>query len=158
LRLKKLLNKDGELKLNSEAVKQINFNSVTIPKLPLRMSDEQPWLRPDESLPGIPPPSGQHHSSTTTTTDTVAPRRSLYIALPPDSLKKLKKGMSMSFKLPPPDGISLGNGKRMVGVSEPGAGGFSISGLDFTKPFSKDFWQFKRKRNRTRTREVLKNY
>lgn len=48
LRLQKLLEGNEELKLNKEAIKQIDFGSaVGTP----RMSEEKNWLLPDESLP-----------------------------------------------------------------------------------------------------------
>lgn len=52
LNLQRLLNGDGELKLNKEAIKQIDFGKVGgVPMQP----KEKNWLLPDESLPAALP-------------------------------------------------------------------------------------------------------
>ena len=52
LNLKRILDGDGELHLNMEAVKKINFGKVTgTPGL----STEKNWMLPDESLPSVLP-------------------------------------------------------------------------------------------------------
>ena len=71
--------------------------------------------------------------------------KSTYVPLPLDTLV-----VSMRIHLPPPDGISLGNGVRVDGGL--------FFGLDLLQVFTKDFWQFRKKRMRTRTIDVLKDY
>ena len=69
----------------------------------------------------------------------------VYAHLPLDTLK-----IAMEFKLPPPEGISLGNGVRVNGGT--------FSGLDLLQVFTREFWQFRKKRMRTRTMGVLEEY
>ena len=68
----------------------------------------------------------------------------VYAHLPLDTLK-----IAMEFKLPPPEGISLGNGVRVNGGT--------FSGLDLLQVFTREFWQFRKKRMRTRTMGYLRN-
>lgn len=131
LRLKNPTGNDEELKLNKEAVKRIKFDNA--PENP-RISEEKNWMRFDEILPTIIPPLAINDSCGSDST-----------RLP---LRKLK--ITMGLKLPPPEGISLGNGIR---VNEG-----LISGLDILQVFTRDFWQFRKKQMRTRTLEVLKDY
>ena len=92
LRLKNLLKEGEELKLNKEAVKQIDFNSGT--EVP-RMTQEKPWMRFDQSLPRVTSPAAVVES------DSLNDKR--LIKLPLDTLR-----ITMVITLPPPEGISLG--------------------------------------------------
>lgn len=152
LRLKNSLKNGEELKLNKEAVRRIEFN--TDAEAP-RMSKEKGWMRFDESLPRVISPSSVVES------DSLYSRRRItgeklpllmleiynpaYASLPLDTLT-----VTMEIKLPPPDGISLGNGVRV-------SGGL-FSGLDLLQVFTKEFWQFRKKRMRAGTYEALGKY
>lgn len=152
LRLKKSLEKGEELKLNKEAVKSIKFdNSKENP----RMSNEKSWMRFDESLPRVISPSEVVESDSSYNSRRLSDRKLplmmletyklIYIPLPLDTLH-----ITMGMNLPPPEGISLGNGVRVDGGL--------FFGLDLLQVFTKDFWQFRKKRMRTHTLEVLKDY
>lgn len=152
LRLRKSLEKGEELNLNKEAVKRIKFdNSAENP----RMSNEKPWMRFDKSLPRVIAPSAVVESDSLYDSRRLSNRtlpfmmletyKSTYIPLPLDTLVT-----SMGMILPPPDGISLGNGVRVDGGL--------FFGLDLLQVFTKDFWQFRKKRMRTRTISVLNDY
>lgn len=152
LRLKKSLKSGEELKLNKEAIRQIDFNAGAANP---RTSEEKRWMRFDESLPRVISPSSVVESDSLydkrRITDRKLPLQMLevykpvYAHLPLDTLK-----VTMGIKLPPPEGISLGNGVRVNGGT--------FSGLDLLQIFTKDFWQFRKKRMRAHTIGVLKEY
>lgn len=134
LELKKLLESEEELKLNDEAVRQIKFkNEAELPRMLLKKR----WMRIDESLPRATPPS--------TMVELDSLRKPIYGRLPMDTLR-----ITMVIKLPPPEGISLGNGVRVNGGL--------FTGLDLLQVFTKDFWQFRKKRMRAGTMHALENY
>lgn len=124
LRLKKSLKEGEELKLNKEAVRQIDLNAGAANP---RVYEEKRWMRFDESLPRVISPSAVVESDTLydkrRITGGKLPLQMLevykpvYAHLPLDTLK-----IAMEFKLPPPEGISLGNGVRVNGGT--------FSGLD----------------------------
>lgn len=134
LRLKKLLENGEELKLNEEVVKQIKFKNER--ELP-RMDMKKKWMRMDESLPRATPPSAMVELDSL--------RKPVYTRLQKDTLR-----ITMVIKLPPPEGISLGNGVRVNGGL--------FTGLDLLQVFTKDFWQFRKKRMRADTMHALQNY
>ena len=68
-----------------------------------------------------------------------------YASLPLDTL-----AITMEMKLPPPEGVSLGNGVRVNGGL--------FSGLDLLQVFTKEFWLFRKKRMRAGTQEALGKY
>lgn len=152
LRLKNSLKNGEELKLNKDAVKQIKFSGGT--ETP-RMSTEKRWMHFDESLPRVISPSAVVES------DSLYNRRRItgeklpllmleiynpaYARLPLDTLS-----VTMGIELPPPEGISLGNGVRVNGGV--------FSGLDLLQIFTKEFWQFRKKRMRAGTHEALGKY
>lgn len=152
LRLKKSLKEGEELKLNKEAVRQIDLNAGAANP---RVYEEKRWMRFDESLPRV------ISSSAVVESDTLYDKRRItggklplqmlevykpvYAHLPLDTLK-----IAMEFKLPPPEGISLGNGVRVNGGT--------FSGLDLLQVFTREFWQFRKKRMRARTMGVLEEY
>lgn len=152
LRLKNLLKNGEEIKLNREAVKHIKFSEDA--ETP-RMSKEKRWMRFDESLPRVISPLSVIESDSLYNrrriTDEKLPLLMLetykpaYVPLPLDTLS-----ITMGMKLPPPEGISLGNGVRVNGGL--------FSGLDLLQIFTKEFWQFKKKRMRADTHEALKKY
>lgn len=152
LKLQRVLNGKGELKLNPEAVKRIHFGNVADS---VRISEGKPWLQPDETLPevGYTEIKGDKADSLYRT---ATERKDLRLSLKPlkgkafvDSIPPgLKKGMGLM--LPPPEGISLGNGYRLNGGT--------VSGFDFMYFFSKDFWCRKRNKRRERTQDVLLTY
>ena len=152
LRLKNSLENGEELYLNKEAVKRIKFdNSAENP----RMSNKKSWMRFDKSLPRVIAPSTVVESDSSYDSRRLSNRtlpfmmletyKSTYVPLPLDTLV-----VSMGIHLPPPDGISLGNGVRVDGGL--------FFGLDLLQVFTKDFWEFRKKRMRTRTISVLKDY
>ena len=120
-----------------------------------RVYEEKRWMRFDESLPRVISPSAVVESDTLydkrRITGGKLPLQMLevykpvYAHLPLDTLK-----IAMEFKLPPPEGISLGNGVRVNGGT--------FSGLDLLQVFTREFWQFRKKRMRTRTMGVLEEY
>ena len=152
LRLKKSLKEGEELKLNKEAVRQIDLNAGAANP---RVYEEKRWMRFDESLPRVISPSAVVESDTLydkrRITGGKLPLQMLevykpvYAHLPLDTLK-----IAMEFKLPPPEGISLGNGVRVNGGT--------FSGLDLLQVFTREFWQFRKKRMRTRTMGELEEY
>ena len=139
LRLKKSLKEGEELKLNKEAVRQIDLNAGAANP---RVYEEKRWMRFDESLPRVISPSAVVESDTLydkrRITGGKLPLQMLevykpvYAHLPLDTLK-----IAMEFKLPPPEGISLGNGVRVNGGT--------FSGLDLLQVFTREFWQFRKK-------------
>jgi hypothetical protein len=150
--LKKSLKEGEELKLNKEAVRQIDLNAGAANP---RVYEEKRWMRFDESLPRVISPSAVVESDTLydkrRITGGKLPLQMLevykpvYAHLPLDTLK-----IAMEFKLPPPEGISLGNGVRVNGGT--------FSGLDLLQVFTREFWQFRKKRMRARTMGVLEEY
>lgn len=176
IRLKKLLEGSEELKLNPEAVKQIDFGSgVGAP----RMSEEKKWLLPDESLPeALPKPKVvltlfPYKATTRYNWDPVYQRK---IKVDKDTWRsdpfyKMRRGLEK---------IEAGKvrvrllGERangmMVNVVERNApiplfggsgvyvNGGTIGGLDFMTVFTKDFWDKKGRECRERTLEVLRTY
>ena len=148
LELKESLRGDREVKLNKEAVKLINLNSGTVSPL---LFDEKPWMRYDGSLPAIITPSAIVEADSANVRNRMAGKRLPYHTLrkfrvlPLDTLET-----TMNMKLPPPEGISLGHGIRVQGGL--------FFGLDILQIFTKDFWEFKKKRRRASTVRALHEY
>lgn len=152
IRLKKLLEGSEELKLNREAVKQIDFGSaVGTP----RMSEEKNWLLPDESLPeALPKPKVvltlfPYKATTRYNWDPVYQRK---IKVDKDTWRndpfyKIRQRLEKREATAP---LLVGSG---VSIS-----GGTIGGLDFMTVFTKEFWDKKGRDCRERTLEVLRTY
>lgn len=136
LRLKKSLKEGEELKLNKEAVRQIDLNAGAANPRVISPSAvvESDTLYDKRRITGGKLPLQM-----------LEVYKPVYAHLPLDTLK-----IAMEFKLPPPEGISLGNGVRVNGGT--------FSGLDLLQVFTREFWQFRKKRMRTRTMGVLEEY
>ena len=159
LNLKRILDGDGELHLNMEAVKKINFGKVTgTPGL----STEKNWMLPDESLPSVLP---QKKKIVLTLRPYTAQTRFDWDPIYQKKIKvdentwrgdpfyamKMQREYTNQIKHPMDGSIPIGRS----GVSV--AGG-TISGLNLMLLFEKKFWSVKANERRARTLEVLKNY
>lgn len=176
IRLKKLLEGSEELKLNSKAVKQIDFGSaVGTP----RMSEEKAWLLPDESLPqALPKPKVvltlfPYKATTRYNWDPVYQKK---IRVDKDTwrsipFEQMRRGMNKEQ----PGEVRIhqlgerANGMMvstmevykpipLFGKSGIYLNGGTIGGLDFMTVFTKDFWDKKGRECRARTLQVLKTY
>ncbi|WP_221659581.1 DUF4858 domain-containing protein [Bacteroides salyersiae] len=152
LNLQRIINGNGELKLNPEAVKRIDFGSASDS---MQESKSKGWLQPDETLPKVKYTEIKEEEGDSLC-ETVMDRRGARLSLQPlgsgsliDSIPSgYKKGMAL--KLPPLEGISLGNGFRLNGGT--------ISGFDLMYVFRKSFWCRKKKKRREHTLVILQSY
>lgn len=158
LKLKQILDGKEELKLNKSAVRQIDFGGI---RDTLRRSDKKGWMQPDETLPRV-----AYNPTVASETDSLrrdrvprenkmpplmlVPYRAGYAELPLPKPEKITM-QSLGIVLPPAEGIRLG--KKGVRVN-----GGTIGGLDLAQFFTKEFWQFRKKRQRESTHSVLSTY
>ena len=159
LKLKRVLDGDGELHLNMEAVKLIDFGKVTgTPGL----STEKNWMLPDESLPSVLP---QKKKIVLTLRPYTAQTRFDWDPIYQKKIKidentwrgdpfyamKIQREYTNQIKHPMDGSIPIGRSGVNV------AGG-TISGLNLMLLFEKKFWTVKANERRARTLEALKNY
>lgn len=137
LRLKRTLDSDGEVKLNIDALKHLDFNALGTPK----MSTKSPALRFDESLPAVFPALKEKVKLTLSpyTASTKCDWDPIYRRKIPVG----RKIYGMVYILP----------KRSFNNNYAKA-----SGIDLMTPFTREFWNFQGKKNRTRAIEVLEHY
>lgn len=152
LKLQRIINGNGELKLNPEAVKRIDFGNTSDS---MRISEEKGWLQPDETLPKV-KYTKINKEEADSLYEAVADRINVRLSLQPLSSGNLRDSIffgykaGMGLKLPPLEGISLGNGFRLNGGT--------ISGFDLMYIFKKDFWCRKKKKRREHTLVILQSY
>ena len=182
LNLSRVLKEEGEIKLNPEAVKQIDFGS-DIMGTPL-MSTEKNWMLPDESLPSALPNTlplekrqmlslHPYKANTPYDWDPVYQKK---IQVGKDTWRgdpfyriKTFRGYTNTSKAPlrvmvitqpsltEIEAIKL-QYKPLFGQSNGSMAGVAIGGFNFMYVFSKDFWDKKGRERRARTLEVLKTY
>lgn len=159
LKLKKILERDGELKLNEEAVKSIDFNSVLFP-------NNQPMihknsLKFDMTLPGSPENRKEE----------IQPRSRLSLRpykattkynYDPVYKKKISidqkyRGDVSSLYRDGAPGTRRGpmNDTRLMMMNGTFSGSFRC---DFDKILSKRYWDFRGRKNSRKTLEILKTY
>lgn len=188
LSLNGALHKDGEIKLNMDAVRQIDFGLFSAPK----SSKEKPGLKYDESLPEalkkkkviltLRPYTAHtkynwdpvYQCKIKVDADTW---RTDFAATMPTNWAKtpFAKGLRKSLEEIRASGVRFNMlGERVnnmlvnTAVIAPTAGinlgkgvsmsGGTISGLNLMRVFEKDFWDKKGRERRDRTLEVLKQY
>lgn len=172
LNLERMLKGEEELKLNQEAVRQIDFGNAAAKP---RMSEEKNWTLPDATLPKVLPKKNVRLTLRPYTAMTrydwdpvykrkvrvdkdtwrAAPLEKLYKYLFPANGEHRAKDRriladEMMLGTPNVGGIPLGGG---VSVN-----GGTIGGLDLMAIFTKDFWDKKGRERRARTMEVLRFY
>lgn len=182
LNLSRMLNGDGEIKLNPEALKQIDFGSDVIGTP--RMSTEKNWMLPDESLPAVLPNTlplekrqmlslHPYKPNTPFDWDPVY-RKKIKVGKDtwrgdPFYAMKTFRGYTNTSEAPlrvivrtqpsltEIEAMSL-QYKPLFGQSNGAMPGVAIGGFDFMYVFTKDFWDKKGRERRARTLEVLKAY
>lgn len=174
LALHRVLNTDGEIKLNPNIIRQIDFG--TFIGTPVGV-DESSALRFDTTLPKVFPEKSEIRLTlrpyTANTKYNYDPIYRKKIDIDKDRSMKIMTIYSNWAKSPFDPGIRksveeieatgvrynpLANRVNNVAVGgwEPASGG-GIS-TDLTAPFTKDFWDKKGRKRRARTLEVLRNY
>lgn len=182
LRLNRLLDGEGEIKLNPDALKEMG-----IPKTigTQRMSMEKSWLDFNPILPDIPHTPKKkvvltlrpYTANTKYNWDPVYQKKikidkNTWRGDPFYELKVLKiytnwaknpldKGVRESMEQIEATGLRYRVTERannMAVGSWQGASGGGIGGLNLMVPFTKDFWDFKGRKRRARTLEVLRAY
>lgn len=176
--LQRILNGKEDIKLNMDAVKQIDFNSSpTVPK----MSKERPGLRLDETLPQVLEKKKVVLTLRPYTANTKYNWDPIYqkkIQTVPSNWAKnvYDKGIRSSYEEIRSSGLrhnlfgERANGMMVptqsmvhtsamkLGKSGVTVNGGTIGGLDLMTIFTKDFWDKKGRNRRSRTLEVLKAY
>lgn len=182
LKLNRILKRNEEIKLNPEAVKQIDFGSDVM-GTPL-MSTEKSWMMPDVTLPSALPNTLPLQKKQMLTLRPYKPNTPYN--WDPVYQKKIKVGQDtwrgdpfyriktfrgytnvsnaplrvVVMKQPSLTEIEAAElqYKPLLGQSNGAMPGVSIGGFDFMSVFTKDFWDVKGLERRARTLEVLKAY
>lgn len=182
LRLRRLLDGEGEMKLNPEVLKEMGVpQTIGTPK----MSTEKRWTDFNTILPEIPHTPKKkvvltlrpYTATTKYNWDPVYQRKikvdkNTWRGDPFYELKALRaytdwakkpfdKGLRQSVEQIEATGLRYRTTERannMAVGSWQGATGGGIGGLDFMTPFTKEFWNFKGRKRRARTLEVLRTY
>ena len=178
--LQRILNGKEDIKLNMDAVKQIDFNSSpTVPK----MSKERPGLRLDETLPQVLEKKKvvltlrPYTANTKYNWDPIYQKKikvdkdtwrgdefyALKILMIPTNWAKhpFDAGPRETVEQIEATGLRYRVTERANNMAVggwQGASGGGISGLDLMTPFTREFWNFKGRKRRARTLEVLKAY
>lgn len=181
LELRRILSTDGEIKLNPNIIKEIDFGKFAGEQV---MADEKPALQFDATLPKVFPEKKEIKLSlrpyTANTRYNYDPIYQKKIAIKEDTWKygdKFHLRMvlipSNWAKSPMDPGIRnsveeieatglrynpLANRANNMTVGSWGPAGGNGMSLDFMAPFTKDFWDKKGRKRRARTLEVLQNY
>ncbi len=183
IKLQRILNGADELKLNPEAVQQIDFGSLG--GAPMQ-SAEKTWMLPDETLPYTLPGEAERQkvvltlfpnlTNTKFNVDVVSGRKiklnantwrndpfynlknqyiySNWAKKPMDGGERKSydeieaTGLRYNLLGERANNMAVGSWKQTSGPSN----------LDFMTPFTKDFWDFKGRKNRMRTLDVLSTY
>lgn len=181
VRLRRLLDSEGEIKLNPEVLKEMG---VSQPLGTPKISMEKNWLDFNTTLPEIPHMPKKKmiltlHPYTPTTKYNWDPVAQKKIKIDKDTwrgdpfygLKVLKiytdwaekpfdKGLRKSVDEIEATGMRYRVTERANNMAVGGWQSASGSGLkgDFMTPFTKDFWNVKGRKRRARTLEVLRTY
>lgn len=183
LRLRRLLDGEGELKLNPKALKELE-QELYMGKL--RMSEEKQWMDFNTTLPEIPEVPKKkvvltlrpYNARTKYNWDPVYQKKinidkNTWRGNPFHELatrmtytnwakRPLDKGMRKSLEEIEATGLRYRVTERAnnmaVGSWQSAGGGAGIGGLDLMTPFTKEFWDFKGRKRRARTLEVLREY
>lgn len=151
LNLQRILGGKEEIKLNMDAVKQIDLST---PMGAPRAVTNKSWLQVDETLPTVNNKKKiilTLHPYTARTKYNWDPVYQRKIKVDTDSWRSNSFDRMIAMGISRPDVIKLG--KKGATIS-----GGTIGGLDFMTIFTKDFWDKKGRANRERTLEVLKAY
>ena len=135
LRLRRLLEGDGEIRLNPHALKELE-QSFGQPKA----SEEKPWLKFDETLPGV--------VSREVRKILILRPYTGYTPYNWDPIRQCKIDID---KPTWQENVFRGFDKLLIGVRKP-------SGRDFTRIFTKEFWNRNIKKRRSATLEALRSY
>lgn len=173
LRLQNLLLQKEELKLNNNALKELERNVFgSEPKI----MDKKPWLEFDESLPYTPEKKEQKkvrltlHPYTPTTKynwdpvyqckiDIDKPGMTVDFIYSDWAKSPLDPGPRESVEQIEATGLRYRFTERVNNVTVGSwQGATGSGGLDLMRVFTKDFWNRKAVKRRARTREVLRNY
>ena len=136
LRLHQLLNGEGEIRLNPEALKELQR---VFPGGEGKMSDEKPWLEFDTTLPVV---------------NRKLKRRLTLYPYTPTTHYNWDPVLQRKIDIDAPSweqSLALSLRSQLVGAVKP-------SGHDFMAIFTREFWNRKIGRRRARTLEVLKAY
>ncbi|WP_294633321.1 DUF4858 domain-containing protein [uncultured Bacteroides sp.] len=183
LRLRRLLDGEGELKLNPKALKELEQEPYMGK---LRMSEEKQWMDFNTTLPEIPEVPKKkvvltlrpYNARTKYNWDPVYQKKinidkNTWRGNPFHELvtrktytnwakRPLDKGMRKSLEEIEATGLRYRVTERAnnmaVGSWQSAGGGAGIGGLDLMTPFTKEFWDFKGRKRRARTLEVLREY
>lgn len=153
LKLRKLLESDGEILLNPDAVNSIRFESSPLLGKPM-IAGESPALKFNEELPGLPEDRTELRKVLTLRPYNAFTKRGEDPIYDKIKEEQLKRDMTMKLNLARiRDNIRLGNVtiKGVVGrdahAPRPEKGfnyaGASVGGLDLMAPFTKAFWKRK---------------
>lgn len=180
LALLRALEYDGEIKLNMDAVKGIDYDNFVGKQI---MADDRPALEFDATLPKVFPDRNKMKLTlrpyTATTRFNYDPIYQRKIKVDAHTWKKdqfghltmrlvyddwaktpFEAGLRKSLEEIEATGLRynpLGERANNMAVGSWSGSGGGISG-SFMDPFTKDFWDVKGKRRKARTLEVLKNY
>lgn len=182
LKLNRVLKGDVELKINTNALKELEIHSGFGNQ---NMSSEKKWLDFDNTLPSVPgvpekkivltlhpytantrynwDPVYQKKIKVGKDTWRDEPFYALYKSnIPSNWAKKpFDPGIRKSVEEIEATGLrytSYLDGATMINGWRPAGGGGGIGGLDLMSIFTKDFWDVKGRKRRARTLEILKAY
>ena len=136
LRLRQLLNREGEIRLNQEALKELQ---KVFPGGEGKVSEEKPWLEFDTTLPVV---------------NRKLKRKLTLYPYTPTTPYNWDPVLQRKIDIDTPNweqSLALCLRSRLVGAVKP-------SGHDFMVIFTQEFWNRKIGRRRARTLEVLKAY
>lgn len=148
------------MKLNPDALRELEMNhSLGIPKA----ATDKAWMDFDYSLPTVPEVPAKkvvltlrpYTARTKYNWDPIHERK---IKVDKDTWRGEKAALryrvtKRANNMASSSGQGIGIGTSGISIS-----GCGISGLDLMKPFTREFWDFKGRKRRARTLEVLKTY
>lgn len=143
LRLNRQQGEGGEMKLNPEALRELEMNSSWgIPKA----VRDKPWMDVDGSFPVRPK----------------VPEKRMVLTLRPYTANT-KYDWDPVYQKKIKVDKDTWRGDKFYALKTPtggwqGTGSGGIGGLDLMAPFTREFWNFKGRKRRARTLEVLKAY
>ena len=146
LHLQQLLQGEGELRLNPEALKELEQSLIDDYLLP---DTEKAWLEFDTSLPAL-----LHRPDTLRLTLMPYTTNTRY-DWDPVYRRKIKIDKD-TWRTASVQGYTSLGGFPLRCIDA--AGAVSPSGLDFMAIFTKDFWNVKKRKRRQTTLRVLKDY
>jgi hypothetical protein len=177
--LRRLLESDGEIKLNPNALKQLKIGKVTGTPL---FVDDKSALKTNETLPSVLPekkkmvltlmpysantkfnydPIYQKKISVKANTYRSNPFEVLYSLTIPSNWAKHPFDGGYRKSLEEIEATGLRYNPLAARANNMAVGAWestAVSGHDFMKPFTKEFWDAKGRKRRVRTLEVLSQY